>query len=95
MGFILLAGIAFAIFSGGVAFMNKASDGNGGAPIVYGLFVVLSGMIAVLGWVISFIAPRITQYFYTGALYLLVFTAVVFCIHIMYLVVKLIFAAGR
>ena len=94
MGVIGLIVIGLIALSMGAAHMKKVGAGEGGPFSLYILFVILSGMIAVLGFVIGFVLPDMATYFYSGALYLLVFTGVIFCLHIMYLLLRSILGNG-
>lgn len=95
MGVIVLIIVGVVILSVGSAFLKKASNGEGGAFSIYLLFIILAAMIAIVGFITGFIAPKLPSYFYSGALYLLVFTGIIFCLHIMLLVFKAILGQSQ
>lgn len=86
---ILLSAVA-QLFIYIANFLNKTPASiDSDHPIAGYIYAALFAItIAALGWLISFISANVASYFYNGAFYLLILTGIIFCLHIMWIIIQ-------
>ena len=87
---ILLLSVIVKFFTYIANFLNETpSNINTDHPIVGYIYSILFAiMIAILGWFISFISSNVASYLYNSAFYLLILTGIIFCLHIMWIIIQ-------